>query len=569
MAYLVLARKYRPQTFAEVIEQKQTTQTLVNAITAGRVAHAILFSGPRGTGKTTIARVLAKAMNCQQGPTPTPCNQCRSCLEITAGNAADVYEIDGASNNSVDQIRELRSNVKFMPAHSPYKIYIIDEVHMLTQSAFNALLKTLEEPPPHVLFEFATTEPHKIPITILSRCQRYDLSYVSLGAIVDHLTRICTAEGFQVENRSLELIAREAGGSIRDALSLLDQVMSSSGDQLTHEHVIDLLGITARENLFSLSRAALSGDVPAALDLIDAMYQGGLDIKKVYAELLAHFRDLLVVKLGKNLEASAAVPGHEVQRIKELIENTTAVHLHQILTIFLNEEKTVRYTSQPKIALEMALIKICRLQPALPIDRLIEQIEALKDRFLALETRGVEASAPVSAAATRRTVQDRSSGSVPDPENKCVSPPSDNSRDPATAASAQAGKPMTPASPAAEGLDPAEAWEAILAVIDGAHPLLAANLRNSTLSAVLDNRLEIDIYGSKINMDILGEKEHLAALRDICSTFYNKKMEIRLNHKTQPETIRPAHQPRPKPGIHPLVMDALDIFGGDIVNTRT
>ena len=419
MAYLVLARKYRPQTFADVIEQKQTTQTLTNAITAGRVAHALLFSGPRGTGKTTIARIMAKAMNCEQGPTPTPCNRCRSCLEITAGNATDVYEIDGASNNSVDQIRELRGNIKFMPAHSPYKIYIIDEVHMLTASAFNALLKTLEEPPPHVMFEFATTEPHKIPITILSRCQRYDLSYVSLASIVDHLTRLCAAEGYQIENRSLELIAREAGGSIRDALSLLDQVMSCTDHQLTHDHIVAILGITNRENLFAVSEAALSGDLTRILDLVDEMYRSGLDIKKIYADIMSHFRDLLVVKLGTDVESSSALPDHEMARIREQIKDRSEIQLHQILTILLNEEKTVRYSSLPKIAMEMAFIKICQLQPPLPVDTLIEKIEALADQFQALAGRSgdtVETAESLPAAVKARPEN-------PVPEKQTIRPP--------------------------------------------------------------------------------------------------------------------------------------------------
>jgi len=576
MAYLVLARKYRPQTFAEVIEQKQTTQTLMNAISTGRVAHAILFSGPRGTGKTTIARILAKAMNCEQGPTPVPCNQCRSCKEITAGNSADVYEIDGASNNSVDQIRELRGNIKFMPAHSPYKIYIIDEVHMLTQSAFNALLKTLEEPPPHVMFEFATTEPHKIPVTILSRCQRYDLSYVSLSSIVGHLARLCAEEGYEIENRSLELIAREAGGSIRDALSLLDQIMSCTDTRLTHDHVIDILGITNRESLFSLSGAAICGDLPRILDLVDSMYRSGMDIKKIYSELISHFRDLLIVKLGKNMETSAAIPSHEIDLIKKQIKDTTEIHLHQILSILLNDEKTIRYSSQPKIALEMALIKVGRLQPVLPVDTLIEKIEALKDRFQELESRHGNAMGTSDAApsATGNQPQERISGNPylkrTGPTAEDTYPPDTNAADPGKtekiAAEQQAGEKIRSA---AQDMDLAEAWEAILAIIDDKHPLLAANLRNSTLSMMHDNKLEVDVYGSKINLDILAQEKNLKTLKTICSTFYGKEMAVRLNHKIKPEEIKRDQRPRQQPGIHPLVIDALEIFGGDIINSRT
>ena len=260
MSYLVLARKYRPQTFEEVVQQTHVTTTLANAIKAGRVAHAILFAGPRGTGKTTIARIFAKAMNCRQGPRPIPCNTCQACEEITAGSSADVFEIDGASNNGVEQVRELRENIKYMPANSKFKIYIIDEVHMLSLAAFNALLKTLEEPPEHALFVFATTEPYKIPITIHSRCQRHDLRRIDPQALIAHMTMLCHKEGREVSSESLSIIAREAGGSMRDALSLLDQVISSTTGPIEHEQLLDMLGVVDRSLLFDLADGILGDD---------------------------------------------------------------------------------------------------------------------------------------------------------------------------------------------------------------------------------------------------------------------------------------------------------------------
>jgi len=358
MSYLVLARKYRPQTFEQVIAQAHITRTLTNAIATDRVAHAILFSGPRGTGKTTVARILAKALNCKQGPTSVPCNVCRSCQEITGGHGVDVFEIDGASNNSVDQVRELRENIKYMPAHSTFKIYIIDEVHMLSGAAFNALLKTLEEPPSHILFMFATTEPHKIPITILSRCQRHEFRRINLDAISKHMAWICEQESFEISDQSLGLIAREAGGSMRDALSLLDQIMTCTQGSLTHEQVLDLLGVIDRKMIYDLSQAVLSTDIPAVLDVLDDIYDRGHDMKKLYADLLEHFRNLLVATLGEKVEKLIDLPSAEIEQLVNQAGLVSAGALNQIFDRLFKEEVTVRLSPQPKMALEMALIRL-------------------------------------------------------------------------------------------------------------------------------------------------------------------------------------------------------------------
>ena len=366
MSYLVLARKYRPQTFADVVEQDHVTQTLSHAISSGRVAHAILFTGPRGTGKTTIARILAKAMNCQQGPTVSPCNVCRSCMEITSGQAVDVLEIDGASNNSVDQVRDLRDNVRYMPSHSRYKIYIIDEVHMLTAAAFNALLKTLEEPPAHVLFMFATTEPQKIPLTILSRCQRHDLRRIDTRSILEHLQALCMKEAVDIAPESLLIIAQEAGGSMRDALSLLDQVLSFSEGKITHDIVISLLGVIDREFLFDFSQAVLNGDIPEILNLLETGYENGLDLKRLYSSLVEHFRNLLVVKICENAQKLVDVPLHEIDRMQQNVKSVSASSLNHIFDMLFSEEATIRHSSLPRLALEVVFLELFRPGPLCP-----------------------------------------------------------------------------------------------------------------------------------------------------------------------------------------------------------
>ncbi|MFW5989756.1 MAG: DNA polymerase III subunit gamma/tau, partial [Desulfosudaceae bacterium] len=429
MTYLVLARKYRPQTFADVIQQEAVTRTLSNAIASDRVAHAVLFTGPRGTGKTTIARILAKAMNCEKGPSPVPCNQCRSCREITAGNAADVFEIDGASNNSVDQVRELRGNIRFMPAHSPYKIYIIDEVHMLSTPAFNALLKTLEEPPAHVMFFFATTEPHKIPATILSRCQRHDLTYVGLDALVDHLDKVCQQEGCRIDPAGLELIARQAGGSVRDALSLLDQALSCAADGLSHDGISEMLGIMDKEALFALTTALLEKDIGQIMAILDKTYQSGLDIKKLYTALMDHIRNLLMVKMGLTTETLPSLAGQDMERLQRQSEPVSDIFLNQILSFLLTREEDLKFSNRPKIAMELTLIKIVQTPPALPMDQLIEKVESLKDRFLDLaagdadltrddDTMVAPGPAPPQPSPARADSSRRDSAEPPPTENR-------------------------------------------------------------------------------------------------------------------------------------------------------
>jgi len=359
MSYLVLARKYRPTNFSEVIGQEHITELLAKAITSGKVTHAYLFCGPRGIGKTSCARILAKALNCQQGPTVTPCGKCSACLEITKGSSFDVLEIDGASNRGIEEIRVLRENVKFAPAYGTYKIYIIDEVHMLTIDAFNALLKTLEEPPPHVKFIFATTDPNKVPATIISRCQRYDFKRVTVKTIVDMLTEICKKEKMKVAPDALYAIARAAQGSLRDSLSILDQVSALSDREVKNDDVCTMLGLVEQEFLFALTDAICDKNCQAALKVLDEIIDKGKDIKQLGRDLLEHFRNLMIVKVGgKSLGKLIDFP----VEVKEMyLTQSVKISLNQILEAIdciIEAQETARITESLRIPLEIAIAKL-------------------------------------------------------------------------------------------------------------------------------------------------------------------------------------------------------------------
>ncbi|CAN2050201.1 DNA polymerase III subunit gamma/tau [Candidatus Magnetomoraceae bacterium gMMP-1] len=566
MSYLVLARKYRPKTFDEVVEQSHVTQTLKNAVSSGRVAHAILFSGPRGTGKTTVARILAKIMNCQNKIGVTPCNKCRSCMEITAGNAVDVLEIDGASNNGVEQIRELRENIKYMPSHSRYKIYIIDEVHMLTTAAFNALLKTLEEPPSHILFMFATTEPHKIPITILSRCQRHDLRRISLESITKHIEMLCEKESAPIDRESLWLIAREAGGSMRDALSLLDQIIICSEDRVTSKHVLDILGLIDRKFIFDLSTALLQGDMPESLNILDELYDRGYEIKKLCSDLTEHFRNLLIVKFGKKIDRLVDVPAHEIDIMKKQVESLSAVFLNQIFNLLFKEESMIKFSSQPKLALEMIFIKITSMQPALSLDDLIKKIDKLQQ------------GRPIEQA--EYNLKDNKSRTSKQLSRQEVTGLSIKSQGADKAAAHQenafANKNQIEIKeklPEYNDKDNIETiWKKLLITIENYSQQISSYIEDSKLKSIDDKSITIELDGNQIqiNRTVMNKK----SIERICSDFFKKEMVVNLN---QNKTKTPQNRVKKYDEInrlkqeamnHPIVRQAIEIFNGKLVDVN-
>jgi DNA polymerase-3 subunit gamma/tau len=394
VSYVVLARKYRPNTFSEVVGQEHVTRTLANAFAKGRVHHAFLFCGPRGVGKTTLARILGKALNCEHGPTAEPCGTCSACTTITNGSSVDYFEMDGASNRGIDAIRELTEAVRYQPAVLRKKVYVIDEVHMLTTEAFNALLKTLEEPPPHVSFVLATTEPHKVPNTILSRCQRYDFKLVPAPKLGEHLRNIFTREKIGIEPGAISLIVRESGGSVRDSLSLCDQVISYVGtNDIRETDVAEVLGVADRTLTRTLVSALATGDARGALEAVDAASERGVDEVQIARAVVRYVRDLAVVHAAPG--ATDLVDGSEEERqdLAELARVLDRGRVTQMFDRMVRACNELGETQMPRLVLDLALIEVAALEPVLPLGDLLDRLSAMERRLGATSGRGGGAGA--------------------------------------------------------------------------------------------------------------------------------------------------------------------------------
>ncbi len=390
-AYTVLARRYRPQTFSDLIGQEPVARALTNALKGGRVAHAYLFTGARGVGKTSTARILAKALNCAEGPTPTPCGKCDPCVGITSGDDVDVIEMDGASNRGIDEVRDIRGNVQYKPSRARFKIYIIDEVHMLTTQAFNALLKTLEEPPPHVKFIFATTDAQNVPITILSRCQRFDFAGISIPRIAEQLNRIVEAEGLKADPEALELVARRAGGSMRDAQSLLDQLLAFASEKLTADQVHHLLGTAGDDRVLSLADAAVAREPGKALDLLAEACATGLQLGELLEQLIAYWRDLMVVHVaGKTEGQELSVPSRHHDMLRRHARTLQLDAILAGLDVLSSAKSRMRYSGHARTLAEMALVRLCRLADLVSLPQLAATIAQMP--------RGGQAAVPAGAA---------------------------------------------------------------------------------------------------------------------------------------------------------------------------
>lgn len=381
MSYVALYRKWRPKTFEDVVGQGHITQTLKNQIKNNNIAHAYLFCGTRGTGKTSTAKIFARAVNCLQRKDLNPCNQCDICKGIHQETVMDVIEIDAASNNGVDDIRELRENVKYPPTKGKYKVYIIDEVHMLSTGAFNALLKTLEEPPSHVLFILATTEPHKIPATILSRCQRFDFKRVKEEDILGRIKYICEQSDIQIEESALRLIIRNADGAMRDALSLLDQCASYCQASIGYNDVIEVLGTTTEGFIYELVDAILLRDSEKAMEAIEALNSGGKDIQQFIKDLIGHYRNLLMTKASQNLEGIVNLSKENIDRLKEQGQRVDTQTIIRGIHILSEVEVNAKWSSQPRILLEVGILKLCQPMLDASVEGLLERIAVLESKI--------------------------------------------------------------------------------------------------------------------------------------------------------------------------------------------
>ena len=532
MSYEVFARKYRPQTFDDLVGQTHVSRTLKNAVAQNRLAHAYLFVGPRGVGKTSTARILAKSLNCVKGPTVTPCGVCDNCREIAAGNSLDVIEIDGASNNSVEDVRQLRDNVRYAPAKGRYKIYLIDEVHMLSQAAFNALLKTLEEPPPHVKFIFATTEPQKVLPTILSRCQRFDLHRIPANLIAQHLQFIAGKEKITLEPAAAHAIARGAEGGLRDAESMLDQLVAFCGEKIGENDVLNVFGFTSEQTVADLTGQILRGETPGALDLLYQQSESGKDMMRLMADLIAYLRDLLVFKAKPDALKEDVDP--DVQKsLATHAELIATDRLLELIDQFAAAESRMKWVPNKKLHFEVAIIKAIQSLGQATLDEVIEKLGELGDGKAVVGSGDAGYDKPDSARVTE-------------------SPP------------------KYKAEPNAD-VDPARLWELLTAKIPSQKAFLRSSAAAAHVLGIEGRNFQLGFSpDDKATMEFLGTQANRKFLESLLHEITGKDLSVKLSvhddlpskHAAHSETAKPSRGENFKDD--PLIQEALEMFKGRI-----
>ena len=547
MSYLVLARKWRPQSFEDVTGQSHITRTLQNAIRGNRIAHAYLFTGVRGVGKTTAARILAKALNCSKGPAPTPCNECVQCEQITQGSCIDVIEIDGASNRGIDEIRQIIENVRYRPAQCRFKIYIVDEVHQVTRDAFNALLKTLEEPPPSVKFILATTEPHRLPETILSRCQRFDFRRISLREIVQRLSEISGREGLRISQGALVSLAREADGSMRDAQSLLEQVLSCAGAENNQPPEVDeqllqeILGLAERRMLFDISEAVIGGDGKRCLELVAQAAEQGRDLTRLSKDLVEHFRNLMVARLcGEGAAKSLLDNDGKLldlpdQEITDLSSQAAEVSVDTLLDYFdfmaAGDDEVAR-AANPRFVLETLLVRLTTLPKTLPVGQLIERLMQLESRL---------GSDGQTTAAGLKTSSPRTANLVQPVAEQAAAFPAFADKD--------------------------QVWRNFISFVGKEKKLLASHLESGSVIAVPPETFTIGI-AERHHLSYLLDAENMTLLKNFAQRFFSSDVAINLTELPEVNVTRQQAPRASGEAGSEMVKEALRIFGGSIKGVR-
>jgi len=546
MAYLVLARKYRPASFAEVVGQDHITRTLRNAIGSGRLGHAFLFSGLRGVGKTSVARILAKTINCMDDQfVDEPCGKCSSCVEIDESKSFDVVEMDAASHTGVDDIRELREAVMYAPGEDRYKVYIIDEVHMLSRNAFNALLKTLEEPPPRVIFVLATTEPHRVPVTIHSRCQNYDFRRIPSVTISGHLRSICETEGIEISDDSLRQIAIAAEGSLRDSQSLLDQVISFAGSNVSDEDVNLVLGTLDRDMLLSIIEACVESNSGQALKLLGEMIDDGADPVRIALDTLELIRALLIVTEVGGSSGILDMPEGEIARLEDLAGKVIPAHVRMQFAMLSRGEERMRRSPQPRFHLELALVHMAR----------------------------VDEIAPSGQQATLSPASGSKAG--PDAGGLKHSAGSTDEEEPVP--------PRQTSAPAFASIEtPAETWEKLVSFIVGKAPGIGSMLEQLVCTKLAGDELIIGGKKGELYLDVLEEREKKGELEILVKEFFKRKVAVRLVSLDQEERQRNnniienkqkketdfARKIKKETEAHQAIAGALEIFDGKLVDVK-